>query len=351
MSTFTASVVGAGAGGGLSLAALQASGRFDLKAACDLKPEVCETLRETYPGVKTYTSHREMFDDCPTDVVCVSTYATSHLSITLDALALPLKGILVEKPLGDTWDVGNEVLEAVRSKGIPMAVPHGLLALDHSLQIIDLVKSGAIGNLQFVNVECAKWDIINAGIHWFNFFVHLTEFEAIESVLCQCDTSTRTYRDGMQVETVAATSVQTTSGIRMLLTTGDDVKNLDGDSIVWHIYGNRGMIKFWAFRPEYEIFNAEYPSGKRNGVTARSVSGHQRHLENMADQVEAGNPDYSIAESSLMALEICEAAYVSNRNQCLVTFPLSGFSPPRVSAWDPGAAYGGTGGGRDGRKL
>ena len=347
----TASVVGCGAGGGASLSALHASDRFDLKAACDLKPDVCEKLRGMYPGIQTFTSHRQMFDECPTDVVCVSTYATSHLPITLDALALPLKGILVEKPLGDTWAVGKKVLESVQSKGIPMAVPHGLLALDHSLQIIDLVRRGAIGDLQLVNVECAKWDIINAGIHWFNFFVHLTGFEAIESVLCQCDTSTRTYRDGMQVETIAATSVQTVSGIRMLLTTGDDVKSLDEASIVWHIYGSRGTIKFWAFSPAYEIFSADHPTGKRVDIQKGTPAGHQRHLENMADQIEAGSHDYSIAESSLMALEICDAAYVSNRNRCQVTLPLSGFSPPRLSDWDAGAAYSGAGGGRDGRKL
>jgi predicted dehydrogenase len=68
----------------------------------------CKILQETY-------RRRKCFEDCPTDVVFVSTYAISHLPITLDALALPLKGILVEKPLGDTWDGGNKVLASVRS--------------------------------------------------------------------------------------------------------------------------------------------------------------------------------------------------------------------------------------------
>ena len=347
----TASVVGCGAGGGASLSALHTSNHYDLKAACDLKPEVCEKLHGMYPGIQTFTSHRQMFNECPTDVVCVSTYATSHLPITLDALALPLKGILVEKPLGDTWAVGKKGLESVNSAGIPMAVPHGLLALDHSLQIIGLVRSGAIGDLEFVNVECAKWDIINAGIHWFNFFVHLTGFEAIESVLCQCDTSTRTYRDGMQVETIAATSVQTVSDIRMLRNTGDNLKNLDEVGIVWHIYGSRETIKFWAFSPAYEIFNADHLTGKRVDIQTDAPAGHQRHLENMAAQIEAGSHDYSVAESSLMALEICDATYVSNRNRCQVTLPLSGFSPPRLSDWDAGVEYSGAGGGRDGRNL
>ena len=351
MSILTASVVGGGMGGRLSLSALQRSDRFELKAACDLKPDVCRALEDEYPGIRTYAAHRDMFDECPTDVVCISTYAPSHLQITREALELPLKGILVEKPLGDTWEAGEEVIRAVKTKGIPMAVPHGLLMMDHSRRIVDLVRNGEIGNLQFVNVECAKWDIINAGIHWFNFFVHLTGLEPMESVLCQCDTSTRTYRDGMQVETVAASSVQTTNGVRMLLTTGDAVKSLDGADTVWYIYGSRGMIKFWAWSSEYELFNAAYPDGKRVEVPQNPRTAHQRHLENMADQIEVGSPDYSIAESSLAALEICEAAYVSNRYGCRVTLPLSGFSPPPVSDWDPGEAYNGTGGGRDGRKL
>src|SRR3712207_8225841 len=46
----------------------------------------------------------------------------------------------------------------------------------------------------------ARWDIINAGIHWLNFFVTLTDNEPLDYVIAQCDTTTRTYRDGMQVE-------------------------------------------------------------------------------------------------------------------------------------------------------
>ena len=61
--------------------------------------------------------------------------------------------------------------------------------------------------------------------------------------------------------------------------------------------------------------------------------------------------DYSIPESSLSALEICEGAYVSNRGRCKVTFPVDEFVPPVEPDWDPGRPYGGTGGGRDGRKL
>jgi hypothetical protein len=65
-----------------------------------------------------------------------------------------------------------------------------------------------------------------------------------------------------------------------------------------------------------------------------------------------GNIDYSVAQSSLTALEICEASYISSRYQCKVAFPFDKFSiPDDREKWEMGIPYSGTGGGRDGRKL
>jgi hypothetical protein len=67
--------------------------------------------------------------------------------------------------------------------------------------------------------------------------------------------------------------------------------------------------------------------------------------------IHAGRPDYTIPESSLLALEIIEGAYLSSRERCKVTFPVDRFESPPPSDWDPGMPYSGSGGGRDGRKL
>lgn len=80
-------------------------------------------------------------------------------------------------------------------------------------------------------------------------------------------------------------------------------------------------------------------------------SGHQRHLEHMALEMDRGVPNYAVAESSLAALEVVEAAYLSCRHGCQVMLPLSTFVPPEPNDWEPGLPYSGQGGGRDGRKL
>ena len=81
----------------------------------------------------------------------------------MDALRLPLKGILVEKPLGHTAASGRRILEAIKAKGLPMAVPHGLLAKRTPTEIIERVQRGEIGDLKLVEIQNSGWDIINAG--------------------------------------------------------------------------------------------------------------------------------------------------------------------------------------------
>lgn len=169
--TYTASVVGCGSGGKLSLAAYAASPRYELKAACDIQDEALAEIESLYPGIETYPSHREMFASCPTDVVSVSTFPPSHRDITFEALELPLKGILVEKPLGDTAQAGTEILEAVRKRQLPVVVPHSWLARDLSQELKSLLLKGEIGTLHLMEVQNQFWDIMNAGIHWVHFFL------------------------------------------------------------------------------------------------------------------------------------------------------------------------------------
>jgi predicted dehydrogenase len=342
-------------GGQLSMKALAASERFTLAAAADLRPEICEQLKEKFPGIRTYASHADMFADCPTDIVCVSTFAPSHEQVALDALNLlpDLQGILVEKPLGHTAASGRRILEHIQRRRLPMAVPHGLMARQTPLDILQRVHSGEIGELKLVEIQNTKWDIINAGIHWLQYFVMLTNNEPIDYVLGLSESSTRTYRDGMQVETTAVTYGQTASGVRVVMNTGDNVLvNREGKDTLFRLVGTAGQIEFWGWENGYRFQNEHYPAGQLIVPTEMPVTGHRKHLERMAEQIDSGTVDYSIPESSLSALEIVEASYLSSRHRCKVTFPFHAFTAPAEQPdWDPGEPYSGSGGGRDGRKL
>lgn len=351
--TLSAAVIGAGAGGTLSIDALLASDDYTLVAVADMSEAALARIREKTGGaVATYTSAEEMFAQSPTDVVCVSTYAPTHLPLTRGALAIPgIKGLLVEKPLGDTTAAGREILAAIKEAGLPVVVPHGIMAQAAGLEVVRRVRAGDIGELRVVELECTNWDIINAGIHWLQFFVSLTGGEAVEFVLAAADSSTRTFRDGMQVETDAITMARTVSNTRLLMHTGDHVPMSRDDTVcLFRIVGDHGFIEYGAYEPYFTVVT---PGADRERVDVEpfEVSGHQRHLEFLATQIHSGERDYSIPDSSLQALEIVEAAYESARVGGTVLLPIDGEQPARPDDWNPGAPYSGTGGGRNGREL
>lgn len=349
---YNAAVIGAGFGGHLSIKALEASERYHLVAVADVSESAREQVKTRYPTIQTFSNHHEVFEFCQLDVVCISTWATSHLEITDYAIKQSLSGILVEKPLADNYQDASNLLNKIRTKSLPMAVPHGLLVSPHVLEILNLVQSGAIGKIRLIEIQCSGWDIINAGIHWLNFAVVLLKQEPINWVMSTCDTSTMTYRDGIQVETIAVTYVQTQSGARIVMNTGDYVKTneLDKDTVL-RIVGTAGSIEFYAWEPVYRIINPNYPQGNLVKVNPGIRTRHQIHLENLANQMDNRQTDYSIAESSLAALEICEAAFISSQHQCAVSLPLSDFVIPPKTNWQLGSPYKGHGGGRNGRDL
>jgi predicted dehydrogenase len=215
-----------------------------------------------------------------------------------------------------------------------------------------LVADGAIGSLKLIEIECASWDIINAGIHWLNFALSLLPSDRASSVLAQCDTSTRTYRDGMQVETEAITYVTMASGIRIVMHTGDFVPVAEAnEGTLFRLVGSEGLLEFFGWKSRYRLKNRANPLGTMVEVAVGGRSNHQRYLELLAEQMDSGVVDLSLGERSLAALELCEAAYLSSRLGAMVTLPLTSFVPPEPSDWDAGRPYAGSGGGRDGRRL
>ena len=349
---YNAAVIGAGMGGKLSMKATALSERYNLVAVADWREEARREAEAIYPGVRTFATHQELFATVPVDVVCVSTWPPTHLGVTRDALALPLKGLLVEKPLADNTVDGRALLDLVRARGLPMVTPHGLLVAAHVQEIMARVQRGVIGELKLLEIQCSGWDIINAGIHWLNFVVVLTGQAPVDFVLATCDASTRTYRDGMQVETIAVTYIQMQSGLRVVMNTGDYVKSSEpGESILFRLIGTQGTLDFYAWKSRYRLCNAEFPHGQLLEVDPGPRSAHQKYVELLAEQIDNQTPDYTWPAASLAALELCEAAYLSNQHRCAVTLPLTNFAPPPATDWAPGKPYSGQGGGRDGRRL
>ncbi|HEX4214327.1 MAG TPA: Gfo/Idh/MocA family oxidoreductase [Candidatus Dormibacteraeota bacterium] len=348
----TASVVGAGAGGSLSIDALTALDEYELVAVADLRLDVRRALEERLRGVRTFEQASEMFAACPTDVVCVSTYASTHEEIALMAMRGPVLGMLLEKPL--SYDVGGarRLLDAVKGRDLPAVVPHGMLTRGTPLAVKARIDAGDIGRVRVVEIESRNWDLINAGIHWLHFTLTVLADERVTDVLAAADTSTHTYRDGMQVETESLVQARTDAGTRIFVNSGDHLPTTaPGRAIVLRFIGTGGVAEFWGWEQGFALITAQ--GGDQHPATPAepALIGHARYLRDLAGMIASGKRDYRGAERSIAALEVIEAAYLSAHLGCNVRLPLDAFVPPDSSDWHAGQPYGGQGGGRDGRRL
>ena len=348
----TASVVGAGTGGWLSIDALATLNEYQLVSVADIRPDARKAVATRFPGIRTFEHAADMFSECPADVICVSTYASTHEQIALQAVETPVRGLLLEKPLSHDAAGARRLLGAVKMLGLPVVVPHGLLTRGTPLEVKRRLQAGDIGQIRMVGIESRGWDLINAGIHWLHYTLSVLDGEEVSDVLAAVDSTTRTYRDGLQVETESAVLARTTAGTRILVNSGDYLPTSHArKEAVFRFVGTGGVAEFCGWDPGFQMISASAGDEHPGLPPEPALIGHARYLHDLAGMIATGARDYAGAERSVAALEVCEAAYLSARLGCNVTLPLSEFVAPEPSGWQPGSPYDGQGGGRDGRQL
>ena len=320
MEPLSALVVGAGSGGSGSIRALAASPRYVLRGVADIASAARQRVAAAHPGVALFADHREALQSLQPDVVCVSTWPPSHVAVTRDALAAgSLRGLLLEKPIAHTWQDGRRLVDELRRCDLPCVVPHGLVVSSQGRAVIDQVRAGTIGTPRLVWIECRGWDILNAGIHWLHFALQVVRGPLVE-VQCACDSSTRTWRDGMQVETVASLVVTAADGARIALHTGDEVPmSAPAAGTLIRLVGSEGLIELPGWEPRYRVVSARHRAGAAAGSAGEvqvpaGPPSHAAYLDRLADQIAAGTPPMGAGGASLAALELCDAAYTSARD-------------------------------------
>jgi len=134
--------------------------------------------------------------------------------------------------------------------------------------------------------------------------------------------------------------------------TGDFVPVAEAnEGTLFRLVGSKGLLEFFGWKPRYRLTGQVHPDETLVEVAVGPKSNHERYLDALAAQIDAGAPELALLERSLAALEICEAAYRSSRERCAVSLPLGEFVAPPPSDWAAGQPYKGSGGGRDGRRL
>ena len=316
----TASVIGCGFGGRLSLAALDKSRAYKLIAAADPSADARQDVSERFPDLRLFAGFRDMLAECRSDVVCVATPAPSHASIAREVVSSNPQGLLLEKPLACSVSAAAGILREIQDADCPVVVPHGMLVLPAAQEVKARVRRGDIGRIVSVEIQNAV-DLLNGGIHWLAYLIDVFDNGKPRIVNAEFDTSGHEVNDGVQVESRGATRIELEPGLLVDLHSGNKTKpssnvlsDEDQQGALFRITGTNGEIEFSAWAGSYWIKTGESDGELVKRALPGGSSYHQLFLEQLAQNVAAGRPDYGSAELSLAALRLIELAYRQHSN-------------------------------------
>lgn len=152
MSVLGMGVVGAGIMGRRMMAALHQHPRWRVAAAWD--PHA-----DTVPdGVPRAPSLESLLHDAAVDAVYIASPPSAHLAGVLAALAAR-RPVLCEKPLTHDPASAQALRDAVAASGLPFAVNFPLAASPSARRLVEIVRTGALGDVQEVRVTArfARW--------------------------------------------------------------------------------------------------------------------------------------------------------------------------------------------------
>ncbi len=119
-------------------------------AICDQTPSRLEAAARQFPACLTTSRYEDLMLHPGIDAIAIATPASTHFELARRALASG-KDVLVEKPMTTTAADAERLIELADRHGRILAVDHTFLYTDAVRKIKDLLDSGEIGNLLYMD--------------------------------------------------------------------------------------------------------------------------------------------------------------------------------------------------------
>jgi predicted dehydrogenase len=143
-------VVGAGYWGpNLVRNALQ-SPATRLIAVCDTDLPRAFKLAGSFVGVEATDVLGDLLDNPEVEAIAVATPAATHIEVAMAAIEAG-KHVLVEKPLASSYADGRALVDAAEKQDVTLMCDHTYCYTPAVQRIRELVQSGVLGELQFVD--------------------------------------------------------------------------------------------------------------------------------------------------------------------------------------------------------
>jgi predicted dehydrogenase len=125
---------------------------YELAWVADVMPKNLAVVSRLYPTIKTTEHYQDILSDDTVDLVVIATPIETHYLLAKESLEAN-KHVLVEKPLTDSVENANELVDLAASKGKVLAVDHVYLYSTAVRKLKELIDSGQLGELCYIDSE------------------------------------------------------------------------------------------------------------------------------------------------------------------------------------------------------
>lgn len=162
-----------------------------VSALCDMDSKRLEHMHARFPNITQFTDFGEMLAKADLQAIVVATPVHTHFKLAKAAL-LAGKHVLVEKPMASSTAECDELVEIAEKNGLTLMVGHTFLYSEPIHRIAEIVSSGDIGEVVYINSQRLNLGLFQKDInvawdlapHDISIILHLLG-KLPESVNCQ----------------------------------------------------------------------------------------------------------------------------------------------------------------------
>ena len=122
----------------------------EIVGVADADQAVVASVADTY-GCRAFPDYQDLLDERP-DVVSIALPTTLHKKAALAAIERGIN-VLVEKPIADTVDNADEMIEAARQKGVKLMAGHIERFNPAVRRLKELIDSGLLGEVVSISAR------------------------------------------------------------------------------------------------------------------------------------------------------------------------------------------------------
>ena len=298
----------------------KASPDTTIVALADINLDNARAFQAEHGGDALYADYHEMLAQENLDIVSISTWPHLHAPMVIAAAEAGVKAVHCEKPMAPTFGEARRMVAACEEHGVQLTFNHQRRFGARFRKARDLLRSGAIGELQRLEGGCDN--LFDWGTHWFDMFFFYNEETPVDWVIGQIEPAGGPTIFGVPIEGQGISHFKFRNDVRGLLITGYQAapgayNRLTGtDGVIEVRLGGTSPLRIWGTgHSAWQEIDVPANENELDDIVPRGIL-------DLIDALKTGREPELSARRALRATELIFATYESSRRRGRVDLPL-----------------------------